>query len=93
MTFCKKCVHKTDRKSLMQKFVADSDLSFLNVGLKVVPLSVERGRGGGGTGTLKSLQHRASVRTTQSTPDGGNKSNIKGEWRFRYKGGGGGYRE
>ena len=31
----------------MQKFVADSDLSFLNVGLKVVPLSVERGREGG----------------------------------------------
>ena len=48
MTFCNKCVHKTDRKSLMQKFVADSDLSFLNVGLKVVPLSVERGRRGGG---------------------------------------------
>ena len=50
MTFCNKCVHKTDRKSLMQKFVADSDLSFLNVGLKVVPLSVERGRRGGGGG-------------------------------------------
>ena len=53
MTFCNKCVHKTDRKSLMQKFVADSDLSFLNVGLKVVPLSVERGRRGGGDGYSK----------------------------------------
>ena len=46
MTFCSICIHKKDSKSLRQTFVAGSDLSFLNVGLKVVPLLAEQNGGG-----------------------------------------------